>query len=58
MGKSLKALKTFGMLLGRHPCLHGDKASIQMSKQPKNEDSKVSTGLPRLQPGRQLTRAR
>lgn len=55
MGKSLQALKTFGVLLGRQACLRGDEASIQMSKQPENEDSTVSTGLPRLQPGRQLT---
>ena len=54
MGKSLQALKTFGVLLGRQACLRGDEASIQMSKQPENEDSTVSTGLPRLQPGRQL----
>ena len=55
MGKSLKALKMFSVLLGRHPCLLGDKASIQMLKEPKYEDAMVSTGLPQLQPGRQLT---
>ena len=55
MGKILKTLKTFCVLLGWQPCLQGDKASIQMLKQPKYEDSMVSTGLRQPQPGKQLT---
>lgn len=53
VGKSSKALKRFCMLLGLCPCLRWDKESTQMLKQPKYEDSVVSTGLTQLHPGRQ-----
>lgn len=53
VGKSSKALKKFCMLLGLCPCLRWDKESTQMLKQPKYEDSVVSTGLTQLHPGRQ-----